>query len=615
MSLTNHTPKLSLRWIIAGLCVLSFLTWTRFPVGYWSDDARDILAAKSILHGTYSNRQLPGHPPANFPLPGFPLLLAPFVLLVGTHWFLLKLLSLALSGGVVYLLHELFVSEKSPRNTLLAIALFAANPATVMLSSQVLADTAYLFLLLGTFYLYQKSSKEHLPPWILFSSSLLLVFTRPEGILAVFALMMAAILEKRLSPLRCFFGTSLSWCALLVLNYVRTGSISRYQALFSETLPALSHGPVVLLKHAWEVLTILAVQVILALSFVPKGGTGLIILAALTMTIISLVFFGLYRWNKERLHAKGLRIAVILYFLLHLGVHILWLADHPRYLWSLLPLALLFLFKAVPNPLLFAILFIPYTWQNIFGIQQTLRPSRSQQATPGMYQWVRTHTPTYAFFLAPRGAPFTLYTDRHSLSFLPASDPDEFRAKLLSAGISHVLIQPTSYLHVQSTLERDPVRVWQDIAAWIATDTKAFSPLYADSAEQVSIYAVKSDPKFQAAYDRYNAIVRQGSPGEQMEEIEEAIRIAPLPCLLNAFGVSALFSGKKQALAIERLMQAVQARPTYLIAWVNLARLYRQTGRIRKSRESYDNALRVAQTDERFRPWQNIILSEVSALK
>ena len=68
-------------------------------MGHFQADARTILAAKALLLGSYSDLQLPGRPPLNFPLPGFPLFLVPFVALLSSCVACLKIIPMMFTLG------------------------------------------------------------------------------------------------------------------------------------------------------------------------------------------------------------------------------------------------------------------------------------------------------------------------------------------------------------------------------------------------------------------------------------------------------------------------------------------------------------------------------------
>src|SRR5687767_4073973 len=117
----------------------------RFFVGYFSDDALYILAAKSLLTGRYVSLYLPDQPYLTQILPGYPLFLAPFVALVQPHWPWLKFLSVGLTLGSVLLLGKLLEPWMSTRVRWITMLLFAFNPTTVLGSGIVMSDPFYLF--------------------------------------------------------------------------------------------------------------------------------------------------------------------------------------------------------------------------------------------------------------------------------------------------------------------------------------------------------------------------------------------------------------------------------------------------------------------------------------
>src|SRR5262245_52873928 len=95
----------------AAALLYALSAWPHF-VGHFSDDARDVLAAKSLLQGGYRDLQLPGAPPLNFPLPGFPAILAPFVALVGDHVGWLRVVPIAAVLLCLACLYKLFVPPR-----------------------------------------------------------------------------------------------------------------------------------------------------------------------------------------------------------------------------------------------------------------------------------------------------------------------------------------------------------------------------------------------------------------------------------------------------------------------------------------------------------------------
>ena len=114
------TRRNSFFWLVVAAAVVYVALSTRFYVGYFGDDARDILASRSLLHGAYADWQQPGHPPLNLPLPGFPFLLAPFVALFGSAFGFLRIVPILSTIVSLVFLHKLFEPYFSTRTAFLA---------------------------------------------------------------------------------------------------------------------------------------------------------------------------------------------------------------------------------------------------------------------------------------------------------------------------------------------------------------------------------------------------------------------------------------------------------------------------------------------------------------
>ncbi len=605
------------------------MTLERFPVGYWADDARDILAAKSLLMGAYNNLQLPWHPPANFPLPGFPLLLAPFVGFTEEPWTWLKAVPLLMTWMSLAGLYRLWKDDLSSKAIMVVIALFALNPTTLVFSNQVISDASYLFLLLVVLISFRRiTSDPRLSPGSLLLSTTAAALVRPEGMLLFLALGIVCLWQKYWKTFWCLFGGALCWSGMLIWNYTRTGALSGYQTLFNETLPFLAQGPWTLVENGWAIWKTVTMELVLGVSYQPTGIGGHFLIMGLSLGLLGGLFRGFHAWIQKRPEHHAFQVSVGLYVLLHMGVHTFWLANHPHYFWPLLPfIAFLMIYaveaiaheqsRRVVYVLAGVLLLGAYGSQTLFALNETGRGRRDNKLPTATYEWVRSQSPKDAFFLAPNGAALSLRTNRYSLSYIQADDQDDFRAKLLDSKITHVLVHPIQFLHVRAAPAHDPNRRWRDFSRWIQKNPSAYEPVFQNHPEHTTIYTVRVDPRFLKAYARFRSI-RQSPPAslsEQWTLLEEAIRIDPLPCLLNAYGVTALLSGQKQALAIRRLRQALLQRPDYMIAWINLARLYKQTGQVALSRKAYQTAYEIADHEADPQRWQAVISNELRSFE
>lgn len=69
--------------ILLAAAALFWLSRHAYYVGFFNDDAYYLIGAKSLLSGRYAEIHSPGAPPLVNYLPGWPLLLAPVLLLTG----------------------------------------------------------------------------------------------------------------------------------------------------------------------------------------------------------------------------------------------------------------------------------------------------------------------------------------------------------------------------------------------------------------------------------------------------------------------------------------------------------------------------------------------------
>lgn len=588
---------------------LCLFTLRRFFVGFWSDDARDILAAQSILQGHYAFLQLPGHPPANFPLPGFPLLLAPWVALVAPHWGGLKLLSILFSGAGLGLAYTLWGKDLSVTGRLLFATILALNPNTIALSTQVLADAPYLFLLMSALFLLSRADRAD--PWTLglyIASSAWAAWTRPEGYGLLLALLWTWSPEKR-SPYRWGTAIALGLGVLpLVWNHHRTGSFIGYESLARDSLPTLIHQPFVVIQNLGFVLKSLSLEILCGVDFTPMSTLGHLLVWGGSGILLGLMTLGFTAWMRADSVSKPLRLATGLYLLFHLGLHTFWLARHPHYLWPLLPLVAFFFCRGldeVPKRLRVSMMSVmalalvaTYGSQAVFALRDSRSGSQRHPLPANAYRWIVEHTPPDAHILAAQSAALSLYTHRYSRTVLQVTQEDEFYATLLDSGITHVALQPTAFLHVLTRAPLDPAWQWKQYQSWTSAQSMRFTGVYENKAESTRIIAVLPNLRFQKAYTLYrDARNRLGdkvpTPAqwvEHMEVLQQAMDLEPFPALANAYAVAALLSGNQRTEAVRYLKKALLERPGYSPARYNLARLYTQMGEKVLAEKAYHEA-------------------------
>lgn len=182
--------------LVVALLLLFQSKYSEFQIGAFQDDATYIVLAQSILQGdAYGLVNVPGAPASTqFPF-GFPLLLAPWVLLFPDNLDVLRLVSLlatCVNAALLFWGWRYFSQRRSYWWALAVTGLYVLAPLVVDHSRMVMSEPVFLtFCLLALRLAEQAARREEGRLWILWMSiSLLFVlFVRTVGFtlwLAVF---------------------------------------------------------------------------------------------------------------------------------------------------------------------------------------------------------------------------------------------------------------------------------------------------------------------------------------------------------------------------------------------------------------------------------------------
>jgi 4-amino-4-deoxy-L-arabinose transferase-like glycosyltransferase len=576
----------------------------RYTIGYCNDDAFYILAAKSLLQGHYVLLQRPGHPALNDPLPGYPLVLAPFVKCVEPHWSFLKLTSIIFTLASCLLTWILSESWFSKGERLWLTGLFAWNPTTVNYSGNVISEPAFLAMSLAVFcgvwrILKNKSRWDSLWVGVLLGWA---VLVRPQGIVLMPAVALGLGYAKRWRVLSVVLGiSSVIWSGVLLRNYLTTQTATGYLGHWTTALPVISGNYNVLFGNVQEVLRTLIVDDVFALrvspAMIPLQG----ILTLLGMFGLGVGVFALLRRTPRAVQA--LTTSVFLYVFFYLLVHAIWTAVTPRYFLPLLPFVLgaliagvLFIETKMPamrrlRPVLLAVVVLGYGYQDLFAIREVRFPPAQNKIPYATLSWIERETLPSDDFLAFRAPVVHLYAHRSALSFLGVKNREEFRYRLLKMGITHVLYEPMRGLFVQMGRFKNPEQIWEQSRGWMGSWPDAFKPVYRNNQESTLVYLVRPDPKYRVAYEQTEGALRDfevSAWNEGMKKLDQALRLYPnFPAALNIYGTAYLLSGGNLNQAREKFERALQLRPDYPIALLNLGRVYRQMGRLDAARAAF----------------------------
>jgi len=589
----------------------------RHYVGQMSDDARDILAAKSILLGSYLNLQLPNHPPVNFPLPGFPLFLAPFVAIVEPHWSWLKIIPIVLTLTCVLLTRELFKDLLSEYSLWILLALFSINPCTVEASGRVIADSCYLFAVLLIFLMLRRQvSEENLRnAWLLGVISAWAALVRPEGFCLIASVGLGLVIGKRWRSLGPFAASTLLLAGIVIWrNHKATGSVSGYMRIWSEILPMIrEYLPI--LWNAQRVLCALTMDLMLG---IPSARFDALLTGVAETIVVGLYFYGATCLYRRILSRQALIAAVFFYCISHVVLHSFWFAVSNRYMWPLLPFALAFTIEAVAmlsrrfwhprysTGALALIIAVLYVRQDAIAVMEVISKPLVDRPQTATADWVRTHLPSTAFILTPDAPWVTLETDRWTWAYISSTDVENYRYKTFFQGITHVWLAPAKYFYVPTISTRDPTRLWKASAQWLPSSPESFRLVYKNTAETTAIYQVipavhffKSYVSYLYAYEDFE----RGNWPKVFRALDDSLKQYPqMTSSLNLYGAALMLSGGNLDLAKTKFEKAVQLRPDFIMAFINLARVNHRLGHRKEALEYYERAKQtiIANNDQEF---------------
>jgi hypothetical protein len=513
--------RLVLRVLTVAACLLQAWAGLRVPIGYFKDDALNILLARAVAHGAFA---LPGGPPLSDPLPGFAFLLALPAALAAPHWELLRWLCLAAGWAAVWLSWRLARRAFGETAALAAAFLVAINPVLIEHSGVVRPDVLFLAVSLLVIDLL---AQERLRSAALMTA--LAALLRPHGALLALAAGSALWLRAGRRPALKFLGTALlPLAAWSVRNLWLAGTATDYASSWA-LRAGLLHAPSALLRH-WEALAVMLFG---------YGLTGLRSLPGL-VAAVGAAFVALSAAGSVRLcrrEAGAWSLAAALYAAEVLAVHATWSVPDPRYLIPILPWCWIFMLEATrelwpQRPAagfaLAALLAASALRQDRAIIED---PSRSSaRFCPRTMSWIRSETAPGARFESIFDTTIMLLADRPALEPPLAWNRDSWLADCLQ--------QRVEYVHIDGDARRwhslVPARyaALLELPRW-ARSTPFARQVYDDPAEGSAVFRIQPpDPRrFLEAWSQYQAALRElfagGAPPAVRARLEEASRLEP----------------------------------------------------------------------------------------
>ena len=225
--------------LVIGACLLLslLLCLARFDpkLHTGGDSAHYVLLAESLLRSGdgYADSMEPGDPvPHTKYPPGYPLMLAPLVALLGRNIAVLKLLSVLLTGASVVVFAQLARERVDRRVWLAACLAFALNPVVVDYSHWLLSEAAFLFVTLLALLFLERARPEDGTGryfWLGLLAIVAAYYVRSIGLVFIGAGALFYLVRRRWRELLFFNGVgaalSLPW---FIRNQVVGGTATPY---------------------------------------------------------------------------------------------------------------------------------------------------------------------------------------------------------------------------------------------------------------------------------------------------------------------------------------------------------------------------------------------------
>lgn len=579
----SSTPKTRLirALIFVSAAGLYAALWSRIVIGT-NDDALYILGAKSLLAGHYVDLSEALLPPMTLPLPGFSMVLAPFVAIFEPHWDVLKIIPLLMTLLSGLLLMKLLEKNFKPAFINIVLALFLFNAVTAENSVQLMSESTFMCFSLAAFLLLKKIEDGARQNWPSILLGLILgwaALIRPQGCSLIIGMGLGLAAIKRWRELIMAVGLSVSiYGGMYVRNYGVSHSASAYFSLWHDFLPYLGSHYDLFFSHVLRL-----VKTFFGFSFFPAQ-FHLIKIGC--MMVIGLIIRGIYFMVKKKNWGEALTIAVFGHFFLTLLIHVLWPQVESRYVLPLLPFAIVFIVAGMSPTSKQTTMEIAGLYLGVFiflmgalsadarMVYQTLHQTPQIDVPLKTYEWIRNNTPEKSNIFDGKPPALTLYTGRFGEFDIRVQDQDEFKYLLAKRNVSYVHLHPITFAAFTIPGQLDVNARYSFLAHLIVQDPVSFPVLYTDPVERTQIRKFVPDPHHLKAYEIYlsaqeNLYKSEWKAAEQ--KLNQAMRIDPhLPTVNNALGIVYAQADHDMLKAKKMFEKALALSPQFTFAQTNL---------------------------------------------
>ncbi|KPK63554.1 hypothetical protein AMJ83_06510 [candidate division WOR_3 bacterium SM23_42] len=338
----KHSKETKNRFLLLFVGIFLLLSLLLFDPKLFTggDNAVYAILARSIARGKgYKDLYLPDEQPhTQYPF-GFPLLLAPLVLIFGTNVLMLKCLVLLTGVAAFYFMCKICESLFRGKSYII-LSMFISIPIFAIYNHWILSEMPFLFFSLGAVYLLMKTSagRGHFY-YLAFMFAIFAFFIRAAGISLILGITVWLLVKGRYKQLAIFI---ILFLIIFVPWQIRNAGITTSGGYLDQLLAKnpyqMEAGRITLLglmTRVWDNLVLYAFT-ILPVSLMPflKQGSVAVMVGLLFVALTGIGFF----WR-----AKNLTVFEF-YFtfgvLVLLGWPKVWSSD--RFLLPILPIFLIY---------------------------------------------------------------------------------------------------------------------------------------------------------------------------------------------------------------------------------------------------------------------------------
>ncbi len=556
---------------------------SEFRTGIYNDDALYVLTSKDFWNTIVRHPLLEIKP--DYPMPGLPLLLAPFTKIIAPRWFYLEWVSVAATLLSVFFLAKWLRAWLNSEKALLISALYALNPLVVRFSGIVMPATYFAFAAITSSHLLHELIRNPSR-----KTALLLGFVvgwagtlHPDGILIAIGTIAVLVLSKTNRRLLGAFCLPMAGWAIFLYLWFHHRTISRteYGSDILNLLHFWSHNisPAFTFTYQWFQATVFTSWSSLQyLSPVAQKALAPILLLAFVFTMV----LATHRlWNHHRAH----RIVVgnfATFTFLFFAVHVFWHIPDARYAVPILPFLCIAtvcaFFRFSWGRALLGVVLVASLFENAHVVYKALYVPNPLNAPPWFsLEWVRQNTDPQARVVSNVAPSVDLYSNRAAGPLLNVTSVDMMKYVLLSRGYDYILLRKGTA--TASTIDgtENLNLVWNRYRRWAENYPNRFPTVFIGPSGTARVYAISPDPRFLEAYELFieaGRLAKENKYEAAFSKTSLALKKDPtLPSAMNLLGALYFIADKLEA-AENIFKKTIELQPDSPNGAANLATLY-----------------------------------------